>query len=350
MEKYQIVEVTEAANHAGTKATADVTKIAERLGFKQVKVKMDTSVESVTGKLKRQIGYFRDWSAAEKDIKKDSILLLQHPFHYKQLTRDHVLKKIKQKNVKIISVVHDVEKLRSFRYNQYYEHEFQMMLELADAIIVHNDIMKKWFIEQGVDERKLVSLEIFDYLQEDASNKQIIYEKSIIVAGNLDTEKCGYIKELASLDGVKIHLYGPNFNDELMKTGNVEYHGSFPVDEIPKKLSCGFGLVWDGQSIVGCTGRSGQYLKYNNPHKLSLYLSSGLPVVIWKKAAEADFVAKNGVGILVDSVQEMSDILGKMQITEWKTISENVMKVAKKLISGHYMNAALREALEIIKE
>ena len=56
-----------------------------------------------------------------------------------------------------------------------------------------------------------------------------------------------------------------------------------------------FGLVWDGTSLDGCNGRYGEYLKFNNPHKTSLYLSCGIPVIIWKEAALADFVEEHKV-------------------------------------------------------
>ena len=46
-----------------------------------------------------------------------------------------------------------------------------------------------------------------------------------------------------------------------------------------------FGLVWDGISVETCAGVYGEYLKVNNPHKTSLYLASGIPVIIWKEAA-----------------------------------------------------------------
>ncbi|NRO11242.1 Beta-1,6-galactofuranosyltransferase WbbI [Lactobacillus helveticus] len=49
---------------------------------------------------------------------------------------------------------------------------------------------------------------------------------------------------------------------------------------------------------------TGNYLRYNDPHKLSLYLASGIPVIIWKKAAEAKFVEENKVGITVDSLED----------------------------------------------
>lgn len=348
MDKFQIVEVIEQLNHAGTKATADVAVVAEKLGFKRVNVKMDTTVESSIGKVRRQIGYFRDWKNAEKQITDGSILLLQHPFHYPQLTRENTLQRIKGRNVRIISVVHDVEELRAFRFNDYYKHEFDVMLELADVIIVHNDVMKKWFIGRGVDDNRLVSLDIFDYLQDSDKEKSVRFEKSITVAGNLDTTKCGYIGQLGELKNIKIHLYGPNCNESLLNSDSIEYHGSFPADEIPEMLDRGFGLVWDGESIDGCKGQSGQYLKYNNPHKLSLYISSGLPVVIWKEAAESWFVKKNGVGIVVDSLNELDATLDKLDLKDYKEFLNNVNVIRKSLCNGRYANQALKKALEIV--
>ena len=40
-------------------------------------------------------------------------------------------------------------------------------------------------------------------------------------------------------------------------------------------------------------------------HKLSLYLAVGLPVIIWEKAAEAEFVLKENVGVTVKSLYEL---------------------------------------------
>ena len=94
--------------------------------------------------------------------------------------------------VKYISIVHDVEALRKFRYNDYYKHEFETMLKIADIIIVHNQKMAQYFMEQGIPGNRTGCFKIFDYLQK----KKILYvsfEKKITVAGNLDVEKCGYI-------------------------------------------------------------------------------------------------------------------------------------------------------------
>ena len=245
--------------------------------------------------------------------------------------------------------MHDVEELRAFRYNDYYKHEFEIMLELADVIIVHNEVMKQWFMDLGVSERKLISLRIFDYLQKEETEKDIIFEKSITIAGNLDTTKCGYIGKLGELSDIKIHLYGPNFSENLRAAENIEYHGSFPVDDIPRQLNKGFGLVWDGDSIDGCKGQSGQYLRFNNPHKLSLYLSSGMPVVIWKEAAEAKFVEENRVGIIVNDLQELTRILNTFDEKTYKELSLSVGQLMKGLRNGFYARNAISKAISFLE-
>lgn len=345
MKKYQIVEIAENLNHAGTKATADFAKIADGCGYERVNIRMNTTKPGKIAKVQRQIGFYFDWNKCYKAIEPNSVVIMQHPFHYPQLTRENVLLKLKEKkNIKFISIVHDVEELRQFRYNDYYKREFDFMLHLADVIVVHNEKMKEFFLEKGVDEKRLVSLEIFDYLQDEKNQKEVSYAKSITVAGNLDTTKCGYVGTLDQIKNVEIHLYGPNFDTKLKENANIFYHGVLAPDEIPFVLNAGFGLVWDGDGILGGMGQAGQYVRYNNPHKLSLYLSSGMPVVIWKEAAEAKFVEENGVGILVDSLDELSEIIPNIKEEAFVEIRKNVKVISDKLLKGCYGKKAIVEA------
>ena len=80
MKKYQIVELTNESNHAGTKATLDISVIAERLGFEKLNLQMRTTKAGYIAKLQRQIGYLKDWNNCYNSIDKNSIVLLQHPF------------------------------------------------------------------------------------------------------------------------------------------------------------------------------------------------------------------------------------------------------------------------------
>ena len=353
MECYQIVELTRSSNDAGTKATADIAAIADRMGFKRIAVRMDTTKDSYFAKIQRQVGYFRDWGKAKTDIPEGAILLLQHPFHHNQLTREKALRFLKkQRHVKVISVVHDVEALRVYRDSSYYAREFGVMLDIADVIIVHNKVMRDWFIHSGVNEKKLVTLGIFDYLRPNDAVSAVelpAFRKSISIAGNLDSEKSKYIARLGELSPIQVNLYGSNFNEALLNSGNIVYRGSFPPNQISQQLTEGFGLVWDGDGLEGCTGGSGQYLKYNNPHKLSLYLASGMPVIIWKSAAEAEFVSQNKAGICVSDLRELSDRFQNMDEEDYRRMAENAEHLGKRLRSGYYGKRALENALEALK-
>lgn len=350
MKLYQIVEIAGNDNHAGTKATADIAEIAEQMGFMPVRIQMRSTAVSKTAKIQRQIGYLNDWHRAYQCIEKEAIVLLQHPFHYPQLTREKTLRKLKeQRHVKYISLVHDVEKLRGFRYNDYYAREFQTMLELMDVLIVHNASMAAYFIELGIEPERIVKLDIFDYLQKEDKNSVPAFEREITVAGNLDTVKCGYIGQLHQLNPMKVRLFGPNFDKKLASYDNIQYGGNLPSDEIPSRLDRGFGLIWDGSSIDGCQGDAGQYLRYNNPHKLSLCLSSGIPVVIWKGAAEAEFVEKNGLGLTVDSLNELPEIMEKLTEEKYNEFIQNIRPVRERLIQGYYGRTAIQKAIELVR-
>ena len=347
MNKYQIVELGENSNNAGTKAPTDVMNIALNREYVPLAVNLDFTNKSILAKIRRQLSYLKDYNDIYHSVSSESIVLLQHPFHHKQLSRSYILRKLKRKKrVKYIALVHDVEKLRAYRYNNYYKREFSVMLDLADVIIVHNKRMMDWFISLGYSKTRLVVLDIFDYIQ-DNDYQCPVFDKSITIAGNLDVQKSRYIGELGKVS-VAINLYGPNFDHSLDECPFVHYHGAFPSNDIPSKLTKGFGLVWDGDSISDCSGKAGNYLKYNNPHKLSLYISSGLPVVIWNGAAEAGFVKEHNLGVCVDSLYELEHIFNDMDEVQYLEMANNVKEIRNNLISGYYTTKAITKAETIL--
>ena len=344
MEKFQIAELAGEQAHAGTKATEDVITIAKGLGFEPLYIRMSDLKPGALHKLNRQIGFWKDWKKADRAITDGAVVLLQHPFHYPQLTREKTLLSLKtEKNVRFISVVHDVEELRTLGKEKYHKHEFEFMMQTADVLVVHNDVMRDFFVEKGFAKEKIVVLGIFDYLRSETNQKLPEYERSITIAGNLDVKKSGYLADLPEL-ACKFHLYGPNYS--LGNAANVTYGGVLPPNRVPEVLTKGFGLIWDGESVETCKGGFGDYLRYNNPHKLSLYLSSGLPVIIWKEAAEAKFVKENGAGYAVGSLHEIPELMEKISEQEYKRVAENVRAISKRLVEGDYMRAALNSALE----
>jgi hypothetical protein len=309
VKRYEVREVWRCDNHAGLKAPDDISDIVRKMQFSNVEIPTERK-STMYYKVVQHIRYINAWHKLYRKTEMASVLLLQNPFGWRKWNRSYVIRSLKRyKKCKIISMIHDVEELRNEDYTSKQQKEFEMMLDTTDVFIVHNSVTKKWFIKRGIEENRIVNLQIFDYLHSFDDKETPRFSKSITIAGNLDSSKSSYIGHLKKLQGVNINLYGPNFDESLIQYQHITYHESLPPEEFPEKVTQGFGLVWDGNSIETCTGSTGKYLRYKNPHKLSFYLASGLPVIIWKQAAEAQFVEENKVSICVDSLYELEDVM-----------------------------------------
>lgn len=250
------------------------------------------------------------------------------------------------KKVKIIAIVHDVDILRGEK-EDYHNKQYQILKNLADVWVVHNEHMIDELCKLGFERPLMVSLEIFDYLIDDYQGAKS--GDGIIIAGNLDKIKAGYVYELNRVHDTRFNLFGPNYSSEICSE-NLFYYGTFLPDDLINNLQGKYGLVWDGDSIETCSGGKGEYLRINNPHKLSLYLAVGIPVIIWDEAAEAEFVIKEHVGITVKSLYDLPDTLAAVSDSEYENMKHNAEAVGERLRSGEYMTNAIRKAELIIQE
>ena len=348
MNKYQIVETMQKNQHAGSKAREDVAFFAKEVGYKPLYIKCRFIKNmSFSERALKYVKPFFSWFGAFLKIKKNSVVLIQNPFYNRQLGREFFIKKLKKaKKCTIISVVHDAEILRgSLWSDKSTQNEFDFMKSKSDYFIVHNEFMKKAFSERGFAEESLIPLGIFDYRTDGRISAREADENTadIIVAGNLRPEKCPYVYMLGNIEnGPSVNLYGPNYTGDA-ENDRIKYKGSFPSEEIPEIIDGRFGLIWDGDSLDGCSGETGRYLKVNNPHKTSLYLVSRHPVIIWKEAAMARFVEKENVGICIDSLTEIKEKINSVSDKEYVKMLENVEKIAEKLEKGYYLKTALKK-------
>lgn len=336
---YIKIQISES-NNASSKAVNDCNQILDSHGVKPFYLK----IKKQGNRYLKKINNYLELKKIER-IDSGAVVFIPHPIYLNKKYID-VLKKAKQKRkLKLAFIIHDLDSIRKMFPEAAADFEYidHTMYEIADFVIAHNESMKQYLIHEGVNSEKIFDLQIFDYLTEhDPEDKKVRYSKTLNIAGNLDTNKCKYIKELNNLDKtVNVNLYGLNFNKEILNSESIHYKGAFPADEIPMQLTEGFGLVWDGDSINGCTGNTGDYLRFNNPHKLSLYLVSGLPVIIWSKAAEASFVRKNNVGIVVDSVQDFSNAFDRLSEKQYNDMVENAKKISRGLRKGEYLTSIL---------
>lgn len=333
--------------NAAGKAKTDCETILNDIGFKNLGFKQSSIPNSAIGTIKNFLGI----TYALLRLPYKSTLCTQYPLNK---FRGYVLCIARLKKCKIITIVHDVRFLKGRTGNA--SKELQKITP-SSAIIVHNDAMKNWFLEQGVT-IPIVVLGIFDYIldkglptQNNNFEKEGDYE--IVYAGGFGEGKNSYIYDLDLLSqkDFKMNLYGIGFDSQKLKTEKensvLSYKGAFPSDVVAYEIEGSFGLVWDGISTEECSGQYGQYLKYNNPHKTSLYILCGLPVIVWDKAAISTFIIENNIGFTISNLDQLSDKLNSLSIEEYKTMKDNVNKARTKIISGGYLKDAINQALKM---
>lgn len=343
----------ERMNTAGTKARSDVEETASRMGYVPYKiapVKEPDASDSLWVKWQQHLDVYRQWKNFGKQLCAGDKVLFQFPLMNNSIFLKGVLRKMKKKGVVTAAVIHDLEMLRLGRRKNALRQALKLRIKTAieekqvlaqcHKVIVHNAKMKNFLAGEGFDRQNLIELEIFDYLTDKKGMSGRKKEKTVCIAGNLSPEKSKYIYEIED-SRVTYRLYGPGFagtdGDRLC------YMGCVLSKELPGKLDAAFGLVWDGPDTATCSGAYGEYLRYNNPHKTSLYLAAGIPVIIWEQAALAAFVAENRTGITVASLEEISGKIDALSEEEYEAMLRNTEEISEKIREGFYFTKALEQ-------
>ena len=334
------------ARNAGNKARNDVEEIVKREGYQPLLLTVEDWYQMGTVKAQRHKA--KALAQAFSQLKSGDQLLIQFPMLHHSFFTTRLVRKIQRRGVQVYFIIHDLEALRYANLDTVpLKHTIRVhlqessLLKVADGVIAHNPIMKSVLVEKGLPEHKLVSLEIFDYLIPNYQEKDgLSKDQPIIVAGNLAQEKAGYLYQLPARPAY--NLYGVGF-DESRALENEAYFGSFLPDELPAALEGGFGLVWDGDSAETCSGVFGEYLRYNNSHKASLYLASGFPLVVWKQSALSHFVLEKNCGVAVESLHDLKNTIENLSDADYQELVANAKNIGKKIRDGFYLTSALKK-------
>lgn len=324
--------------HAGSKARNDADIIFKKFGLVRLQNSVANEEQEVRNCLQqRGLHMLKLIKTGVTFLAyRNRIIVAQYP-NYGQGLVKHLIHFLFKHN-KMIYLVHDVDWLRNLGQDKKDELK---LLNSAKVLIIHNEEMEKKLKESGVIQPGFINLRLFDYLIElNMADKK--FHKAIVFAGNLGKSKflSLLIRQSQTYD---INLYGIGLKDENSLPERTHYLGSYSPEQLPNVISSGLGLVWDGESINSCVGPMGEYLRYNNPHKLSLYIAAGIPVIVWKEAAVAKIVRQFGIGFCVDSLLEIDDLLENLTETQYRKLCQNVQSLQHKVIKGYYLTAALEK-------
>jgi hypothetical protein len=75
-----------------------------------------------------------------------------------------------------------------------------------------------------------------------------------------------------------------------------------------------------------------------------MYLAHGLPVIIWRQAAVADIIVDNGLGIAIDSLDQIDDAIRSISDQDLAQMLHNVGQFGKLIRDGWFTRQGLQAA------
>lgn len=326
---------------AKSKAKADVVRFLNQEGFTSINVPFIHRFEKLSSK--------KIMNIIESKVSPKDTVVVSYPTYLGFVVNNKMLAWFKSNQVHSIAIIHDLDSVRiGFQvYRPFKNIAYEAkQLNKFDFVISSNAKMTAALKKAGL-KTPTTDLKIFDYYHNEIQPHYLTdHPRTITFAGDLRKSK--FVDRLSSIKGqMKFRLFGKKDN-ELKLSDTVSYAGVVSPEKLITSLDRGLGLVWDGPEINTAAGLLGNYLRFNNPHKTSLYLSAGLPVLIWSQAAISDFILENKLGLTVDSLVDLDTQLSKITDDELQEMHENALKIAEKLKNGYFVKSAVKTAMETL--
>lgn len=331
---------------AGNKAKTDMEQVMQEMGFGNAGLPQTTYKNTVLHFIFTLLSVLR----APWRLHRGDILFIQYPLkkYFSFLCNMAHLR-----GAKVVILVHD---LGSFRRKALTPEKENMRLSHADYIIALNQSMEAWIRDHGC-KKPIGTLGIWDYLSPATHKSRHRLPEDgifrIVYAGGMSRRRNTFLYSAGDFaTNYRYILYGNGFDKTAAHCQECfECKGFTPADTLITTAEGDFGLVWDGSSTGPCEGAWGEYLKYNTPHKLSLYIRCGLPVIVYAQSAMAPFVKKEGIGLCIDTLEgQLSSVLKQVTGSEYEAMLTNVEAVNRRISTGCYFKKAAQKAIDTIKE
>ena len=235
------------------------------------------------------------------------------------------------RGISTVALIIDIDGLRN-NDNILLEQEMKQLKKIS-LLVAHNRAMKEKLL-QKLPSSKISCIELFDYPVK-ISLPDVKKSNTVCFAGNLN--KATFVNHLDKVPTTKFFIYGSCADISLIQSEHVIYKGVILPDELPAELEGSFGLVWDGNLL----DEGDDYLRYNNPHKLSLYLTAGLPVIVWEQSASAAFVNLHDIGFSVNSLREIPGKIQQMSDEQFNTMHKHALAISKKTTGGYFLKSVI---------
>lgn len=313
------------------KAKSDYAKIAVSDGWTRLPIQRynDTRYSA-----KVRLDHINDWLTP---VKSTDIVLHQFPTYMSADFEYDFVTMLQQKGIQSAVLIHDIEPLRLLKTDVW---EFDV-LNQYDTIIVHSKAMQARLEVAGITSRFIIQ-PLFDYLSATVPTAQ--FSHRVNFAGTF--QKSPWLK---TYTGPRLTLFGskPKKWQHVSLPDTIDYQGNLDPDQIVSYLHDGFGLVWDND-FDDKTYQN--YTKYNAPHKASLYLRAGLPLIAWSHSALGQLIMAKHIGFVIDDLDDLSNQLKQIDRQQYLIWQKNSHNISNHLRLGTYTRQTLTQLTSKEKE
>jgi len=316
------------------KARRDVQQIASEAGYALLNLPAEKKAEKWWQQAAVLGRAALDWGKLFFKLHHGDLLLVQYPCHpAKAAPIVHAaLHLLQWKGAKTAAFVHDLNSLRNLK-DASARWSDQELLPRFDVVIAPSARMADYIAGQGVKEDRLIRLTLHDLLTDEPMPEREL-AASVCVVGNLTRKRSQYLHDLPRTK-LQWHLYGDGWKGKAKRT-DITYHGGKT-----EMLEGAFGLLWGGTSCHTITGATGAYMMLSSPRTMSLYLTKGMPVIVWKWSAVAAFVRENHLGLVIDSLADIPSAIGALTAEEYAVMAASARAIGERLRRGDMTCAAL---------
>jgi anti-anti-sigma regulatory factor len=298
--------------------------IMDAAGFMALRFSNSNKKSSGTARFFKLVGFFFQ-------LPKNSLVVFHFPLYataYKWLLRI-----LKWRSISTAAIIIDIDGLRD-KDSSLLKKEIQLLSHFK-YIVAHNTAMKEWLLLQ-LPTSKIYTIQFFDYPAEGTPAHRN-YSTAVCFAGSLS--KSTFIYSLKQTEQLRLNVYGEGYDATLHAKDGFTYKGIYKPSLLPMEMEGSFGLVWDGDSVYTCD----EYLKYNNPHKLSLYLSAGLPVIAWEQSAIVKMVKEKNIGITINNLPEIEQKIKAVSQKDYHIMQQNAVLAGQQIRKGEYLNQIMEQ-------
>jgi len=305
------------------KPRLDTADTLSTLGYEKINFNM-------YGRIEVNSDRYKDVVKELDQVEQGDLVIQQVPSYCSNEFDTYISRYIIDKGAYSVALVHDIDTLRGFYPN--FDSE-RVVFNSYDLLVVASDKLKKYLKDSGIT-TKIITRGPWDYLQNIPYRDHKI-TNNIYYAGNLSKRKAGFLETFNKNTGLRITVCGNvnNGSKDYIDTSCVDYFG--PVSPNSISFSEGWGLIWDNEDDSSDNFYH-TYQEYNWPAKLSVYLRSGIPIIVSKKAQTYSYVKDNHLGIGIDDIKDIPNVLESLSESDKKIIINSCFLVSKKIGNGYY--------------